>query len=85
MVLRQVLLDGLDEMINVSRRRYYEGCEIALCERVDMRWNMHHINVPSAPDPDRYERREFIKRRHVLGRIPYLGLYDEWIPRNRFK
>lgn len=72
-------------MINVSRRRYYEGCEIALCERVDMKWNMGHISMPSAPNPEKYERSEFIRGRRALGRIPYLGIYDEWLSRSMFK
>lgn len=75
-------------MINVSRRRYYEGCEIALCERVDMKWNIHHICVPSAPNPDRYERSEFIRVNEKLGdsvRWPYLVLYDEWVSMGRLK
>lgn len=72
-------------MINVSRRRYYEGCEIALCERVDMKWNIGHISIPSATNPDRYERSAFIRNRRALGRFPYIGLYDEWISRSMFK
>jgi len=75
-------------MINVSRRRYYEGYEIALCERVDLKWNIDHISMPSAPYPDRYERTEFIRvyeRMRVIGWFPALGLYDEWISRSIFK
>ena len=83
-----MLLEGLDKMINISRRRYYEGYEIALCERVDLKWNIGHICVPSAPNPDKYERIEFIRvyeRMCVTGWFPDLDLYDEWVARSRLR
>jgi hypothetical protein len=77
-------------MINVSRRRYYDGYELALCECASdgMRWNTDHISVPSALNPDKYERTEFIRvyeKMCVIGWFPALGLYDEWVARSRLR
>lgn len=71
-------------MIHMSRHRYYDGYEIARLEsqyedNLGMAWNnTYHISIPSAPNPDKYERKEFM--RSVPSR---LVLYGELIARSR--
>lgn len=75
-------------MINVSRRRYYDGYEIARCEHSGMTWNTDHISIPTVPNPDKYERMEFIRgyeRMCVIGWFPAVGLYGVWIARSRLR
>ena len=69
-------------MINVSRRRYYDGYEIARLERESEDdanmgwWNIDNISIPSAPNPDKYERMEFIgiyQKRRVPVRLILYG------------